>query len=121
MLKCDGRRSANVLPLLRNGLKPCSTWASLNTGATISRRPSATLRQFSNLARMTKEPGGNLMETNRNYSNRSAMAISQCYEAMGQFSPALRYAWLAKTKYRYYRSEERRVGKEGRYRWSRYH
>ena len=49
-----------------------------------------------------KEPGWNLMETNRNYSNRSAMAISQCYEAMGQFSPALRYAWLAKTKYRYY-------------------
>ena len=49
-----------------------------------------------------KEPGGNLMETNRNYSNRSAIAISQCYEAMGQFSPALRYAWLAKTKYRYY-------------------
>jgi len=27
-----------------------------------------------------KEPGGNLMETNRNYSNRSAMAILQCYE-----------------------------------------
>jgi tetratricopeptide (TPR) repeat protein len=49
-----------------------------------------------------KEPGGNLMETNRNYSNRSAMAISQCYEAMGQFSAALQYAWLAKTKYRYY-------------------
>jgi tetratricopeptide (TPR) repeat protein len=49
-----------------------------------------------------KEPGGNLIETNRNYSNRSAMAISQCYEAMGQFGPALRYAWLAKTKYRYY-------------------
>jgi tetratricopeptide (TPR) repeat protein len=49
-----------------------------------------------------KEPGGSLMETNRNYSNRSAMAISQCYEAMGQFGPALRYAWLAKTKYRYY-------------------
>jgi tetratricopeptide (TPR) repeat protein len=49
-----------------------------------------------------KEPGGNLMQTNRNYSNRSAMAISECYEAMGQFSPALRYAWLAKTKYRYY-------------------
>lgn len=49
-----------------------------------------------------KEPGGNLMQTNRNYSNRSAMAISECYEAMGQFGPALRYAWLAKTKYRYY-------------------
>src|SRR5437588_2750698 len=49
-----------------------------------------------------KEPGGNLMETNRNYSNRSAMAISQCYEAMGQFTAALHYAWLAKTKYRYY-------------------
>ena len=42
------------------------------------------------------------METNRNYSNRSAMAISQCYEAMAQFSPALRYALLAKTKYHYY-------------------
>ena len=49
-----------------------------------------------------KEPGGNLMQTNRNYSNRSAMAISECYEEMGQFRPALRYAWLAKTKYRYY-------------------
>ena len=49
-----------------------------------------------------KEPGGSLMETNRNYSNRSAMAISQCYEAIGRFSPALRHAWLAKTKYRYY-------------------
>jgi tetratricopeptide (TPR) repeat protein len=49
-----------------------------------------------------KEPGGSLMETNRNYSNRSAMATSQCYEAMGQFSQALRYAWLAKTKYHYY-------------------
>jgi len=48
-----------------------------------------------------KEPAGSLMETNRNYSNRSAMAISHCYEAIGQFTPALRYAWLAKTKYRY--------------------
>jgi tetratricopeptide (TPR) repeat protein len=49
-----------------------------------------------------KEPGGSIMETNRNYSFRSAMAVSQCYEAMGEFSSALRYAWLAKTKYRYY-------------------
>jgi len=49
-----------------------------------------------------KEPGSNLMQTNRNYSNRSAMAISQCYEAMGQLGAALRYAWMAKTKYRYY-------------------
>lgn len=49
-----------------------------------------------------KEPGGNIMETNRNYSFRSAMAISQCYEARGAFGSALRYAWLAKTKYPYY-------------------
>jgi hypothetical protein len=42
------------------------------------------------------------METNRNYSNRSALVISECYEAMGRFGAALRYAWLAKTKYRYY-------------------
>jgi len=49
-----------------------------------------------------KEPGGNIMETNRNYSFRSALGISQCYEAMGAFGPALHYAWLAKTKYPYY-------------------
>lgn len=49
-----------------------------------------------------KEPGASLMETNRNYSYRSALAISQCYEAMGAYRFALRYAWLAKTKYRYY-------------------
>jgi tetratricopeptide (TPR) repeat protein len=49
-----------------------------------------------------KEPGGNLTETNRNYSFRSAMAISECYEAMGAYRLALRYAWLAKTKYPYY-------------------
>ena len=49
-----------------------------------------------------KEPGANLMETNRNYSYRSALAISQCYETMGSFGSALRYAWLAKTKYTYY-------------------
>jgi len=49
-----------------------------------------------------QEPGANLMETNRNYSYRSALAISQCYEAMGAYRLALRYAWLAKTKYRYY-------------------
>jgi len=49
-----------------------------------------------------REPGGNIMETNRNYSFRSALAISECYETMGEFSSALRYAWLAKTKYRYF-------------------
>ena len=49
-----------------------------------------------------KEPGASLMETNRNYSFRSAMAISEAYEAMGAYVPALRYAWLAKTKYHYY-------------------
>jgi tetratricopeptide (TPR) repeat protein len=49
-----------------------------------------------------KEPGGSLMQTNRNYSFRSALGVSQCYEAMGEFRPALHWAWLAKTKYPYY-------------------
>ena len=49
-----------------------------------------------------KEPGGNIMETNRNYSFRSAWMISRSYENIGQYGPALRYAWLAKTRYRYY-------------------
>ena len=49
-----------------------------------------------------KEPGANLMETNRNYSHRSALAISQCYEAMGAYRLALRYARQAKTKYPFY-------------------
>ena len=49
-----------------------------------------------------KEPGGSLMQTNRNYSFRSALGISQCYEAMGEYRPALNWAWLAKTKYPYY-------------------
>src|ERR1700687_647261 len=49
-----------------------------------------------------KEPGGSLMQTNRNYSFRSALGVSQCYEAMDEFRPALHWAWLAKTKYPYY-------------------
>ena len=49
-----------------------------------------------------KEPGGSLMQTNRNYSFRSALGISQCYEAMGEFRPSLHWSWLAKTKYPYY-------------------
>ena len=49
-----------------------------------------------------KEPGGSLMETNRNYSFRGALGISECYEEMGEFRPALRWAWLAKTKYTFY-------------------
>jgi len=39
-----------------------------------------------------KEPGGSLMETNRNYSFRGALGISECYEEMGEFRPALRRA-----------------------------
>jgi tetratricopeptide (TPR) repeat protein len=48
-----------------------------------------------------QEPGSNLMETNRNYSNRCAWQISMCYEGMGNYREALRYAWLARTRYRY--------------------
>ena len=49
-----------------------------------------------------REPGGSLMETNRNYSYRSSLGISACYERMGNYREALRYARLAKTRYRYY-------------------
>ncbi len=49
-----------------------------------------------------KEPGENLMETNRNYSHRSALQASQCYEDMADYWTALKYARLAKTKYKFY-------------------
>ena len=48
-----------------------------------------------------KEPGGNIMEAYRNYSHRSVLGISQCYEKMGNYRQALRYARLAKTQYPY--------------------
>jgi tetratricopeptide (TPR) repeat protein len=49
-----------------------------------------------------KEPGRSTMETNRNYSHRSAVAISECYEEMGSYWHALRWACLARNSYRYY-------------------
>jgi tetratricopeptide (TPR) repeat protein len=48
-----------------------------------------------------KEPGANLMQVYRNYSHRSVLSISECYEKMGQFQQALRYARLAQTRYPY--------------------
>jgi len=63
-----------------------------------------------------KEPGGSLMETYRNYSHSSAMALSECYEKMGDFRSALDYVQLAKSRYPYYSwcgtclaSESRRI------------
>ena len=49
-----------------------------------------------------REPGDSVMQTNRNYSYRSSLEISACYEQMGNYREALRYARLAKTRYRYY-------------------
>ena len=49
-----------------------------------------------------KEAGGNLMQTNRNYSHNAALGISECYEREGRFGSALKYAWLAKTRYTFY-------------------
>lgn len=49
-----------------------------------------------------KEPGGNLMEIYRNYSHSSALEISYCYEGMGDYNNALKYALLAKNRYPYY-------------------
>lgn len=48
-----------------------------------------------------KEPGENIMQVYRNYSNRSVLRISECYEKMHDYRRALRYAWLAKTRYPY--------------------
>jgi tetratricopeptide (TPR) repeat protein len=46
-----------------------------------------------------KEPGEDIMQVYRNYSNRSVLRISECYEKMHDYRQALRYAWLAKTRY----------------------
>jgi tetratricopeptide (TPR) repeat protein len=48
-----------------------------------------------------KEPGGNIMSTYRNYSNRSAQQISMCYEKMADYREALHFTLLAKNRYPY--------------------
>ena len=48
-----------------------------------------------------KESGAHLMEVYRNYSHRCAIEISMSYESMGEYHKSLRYAWLAKKRYRY--------------------
>ena len=47
------------------------------------------------------EPGSHLMQTNQNYSHRSALEISVCYENMGDYRKALEFARLAKNRYTY--------------------
>jgi tetratricopeptide (TPR) repeat protein len=47
------------------------------------------------------EPGESIMQVYRNYSHRSALQISLCYEKMWQNRKALHYARLAKTQYPY--------------------
>ena len=69
------------------------------------KNPSAAIGYFEEILRShpdDKEPGGSLMETNRNYSYRSAMEISHCYEELGSYRMALRYARLAQTTYPFY-------------------
>jgi tetratricopeptide (TPR) repeat protein len=46
-----------------------------------------------------KEPGEDIMEPYRNYSHRSALEISVCYEKMDDNLHALEYAWLARIRY----------------------
>jgi tetratricopeptide (TPR) repeat protein len=48
-----------------------------------------------------KEPGGELMETNRNYRHRSCLRIAGCYAALGDNQKSLEYALLAKHKHPY--------------------
>lgn len=47
-----------------------------------------------------REPGSTLMVEFRNYSHESALHISDCYEALGDFSHALEWAQLAVEKHR---------------------
>lgn len=48
-----------------------------------------------------KDPGSNIMEAYRNYRNRGAKQISQCYDKLGKPREALEWAILARDKYRY--------------------
>jgi tetratricopeptide (TPR) repeat protein len=47
------------------------------------------------------EPGANLMETYRNYRHYACLGLSECYEQMGDRQEALRYARLARDRYRF--------------------
>jgi hypothetical protein len=45
------------------------------------------------------EPGGNLMETYRNYRHSACVEIAGCYEDAGDYPAALRYLDLARNRY----------------------
>ena len=49
-----------------------------------------------------RDPSGYLMDLHQNYHHRACLAISACYEALGDFRSAVRYAVLARDRYRYY-------------------
>jgi tetratricopeptide (TPR) repeat protein len=60
------------------------------------------IRQFTTLidsAPPDREPAENVMENYRNYSNHAALGLSDCYEAIGDFKAALKWAELSATKY----------------------
>ena len=48
-----------------------------------------------------EEPGGSLMETNRNYRHWSCIEIARCYEQSGNVEKALEYALLARDEHRF--------------------
>ncbi len=47
------------------------------------------------------EPTGELMEAYRNYRHQACLQISGCYEDLGDYPSALRYALLARDRYPY--------------------
>jgi tetratricopeptide (TPR) repeat protein len=48
-----------------------------------------------------KDPGTNIMDVYRNYRNRAAKQISQCYDKLGKPREALEWMILARDKYRF--------------------
>ena len=46
-----------------------------------------------------RDPGGHIMETNRNYRHRAALEISKCYEAKADYRAA--YGWAVRARDQY--------------------
>jgi tetratricopeptide (TPR) repeat protein len=93
---------------IRNGEHSSSAWpkAVFNLGVLEREKANypAAISYFNEVLQShphDKEPGRDIMQAYRNYSNRSAVQISVCYEKMGKYRQALRYTWLAKTRYPY--------------------
>lgn len=104
----DLRQAEDAWMKARNCPRTVAAWpkAVFNLGVLKARQAdySQAIEYFKEVLQShpnDKEPGGDLMQAYRNYSHRSAMQISACYEKMGDYRKALRYAWLAQRRYPY--------------------